>query len=106
MPRRLPGRGHRTGMGEALQLHADSRGAAVARIEVDVVRPGPGSLLLSYVVHGDIGGLRLPPVTAAARGDELWRQTCFEAFVGTAAGAPYYEFNFAPSTRWAAYRFS
>jgi len=79
---------------------------ATTRIEVDVARPGAGSLVLSYVVHGDIGALRLPAVTASERGDELWRHTCFEAFVGTAAGAAYYELNFAPSTQWAAYRFS
>jgi hypothetical protein len=36
--------------------------------------------------------------------DELWRHTCFEAFVG--AGVAYYEFNFAPSTHWAVYRFT
>ena len=41
---------------------------------------------------------------ASARTDELWRHTCFEAFIG--AGVAYYEFNFAPSTRWAAYQFS
>ena len=39
-------------------------------------------------------------------GDELWRHTCFEAFVRASSGAEYYEFNFAPSTQWAAYRFS
>ena len=43
---------------------------------------------------------------AAARADELWRNTCFEAFVRTSPGAGYYELNFAPSTQWAAYRFS
>jgi hypothetical protein len=41
----------------------------------------------------------------AARTDELWRHTCFEAFVRTSPGPDYYEFNFAPSTQWAAYRF-
>jgi len=61
--------------------------------------------MLTYVVEGNIGELRLPPAAAPARGDELWQHTCFEAFVGTAAGAAYYELNFAPSTRWAAYRF-
>jgi hypothetical protein len=79
---------------------------AAARIDVDVARPSPGRLVLSYVVHGKISDLRLPAITAPARGDELWQQTCFEAFAGTAAGAAYYELNFAPSTRWAAYRFS
>jgi hypothetical protein len=79
---------------------------AAARIDVDVARPSPGRLVLSYVVHGKTSELRLPAITAPARGDELWQQTCFEAFAGTAAGAAYYELNFAPSTRWAAYRFS
>ena len=88
-----------------LKLHPDSLCTAATRVEVDVARPRPGSLLLSYVVTGKIGELRLPPVAAAARTDELWRHTCFEAFVRT-SGAPYYEFNFAPSTQWAAYRFS
>ena len=89
----------------ALKLHPDSLCAAAAQVEVDVARPRPGSLLLSYVVTGKIGELRLPPVVAATRADELWRHTCFEAFVRTSSTA-YYEFNFAPSTQWAAYRFS
>jgi hypothetical protein len=93
-------------MRHALRRHPDSRCVAATRVEVNVARPGAGSLLLSYVVHGNIGDLRLPPMTARARGDELWQQTCFETFVGTSAGAAYYEFNFAPSTEWAAYRFS
>lgn len=93
-------------MRQALQRHPDSRCIAATRIDVDVAQPSAASLLLSYVVHGDIGALRLMPRTAPARGNELWRHTCFEAFVGTTAGDAYYEFNFAPSTQWAAYRFS
>jgi hypothetical protein len=89
-----------------LKRHSDSGCVAATRIEVDVARACVGSLVLSYVVHGDIGALRLPTVTAPARHDELWQHTCFEAFVGTAAGAAYYELNFAPSTQWAAYRFT
>jgi hypothetical protein len=42
---------------------------------------------------------------AAARADELWQHTCFEAFVRPSAGPGYYEFNFSPSTQWAAYGF-
>jgi len=93
-------------MRQTLSRHPDSCCIAAARIDVDVAQPSADSLVLSYVVHGDIGVLRLMPRTAPARGDELWRHTCFEAFVGTTAGATYYEFNFAPSTQWAAYRFS
>jgi hypothetical protein len=73
---------------------------------VGVARPNADSLLLSYVVTGKIGDLRIPPVVTSARTDELWRHTCFEAFVGSSANAAYCEFNFAPSTQWAAYRFS
>jgi hypothetical protein len=94
------------GMRQALRLHPDSLCFAATRIEVDVVRSHAGSLLLSYFVTGKIGDLRIPPVVTAARTDELWRHTCFEAFVGSSADAAYYEFNFAPSTQWAAYRFS
>jgi hypothetical protein len=79
---------------------------AATRIEVEAARPRPGNLLLHYFVTGKMIGLRMPPVTAAARADELWRHTCFEAFVRASPGAAYYEFNFAPSMQWAAYRFS
>jgi hypothetical protein len=80
--------------------------AAVTRIEVDVGRPRAGSLILTYIVTGKIGDLAMPPAAGAVRSDELWQHTCFEAFLRSATGAGYYEFNFAPSTQWAAYRFS
>jgi hypothetical protein len=93
-------------MRQALRLHPDSLCSAATNVEVEVARPRAGSLVLCYVVTGKISGLRLPPVlVAAARTDELWRHTCFEAFVRPSPGEAYYEFNFAPSTRWAAYRF-
>ena len=78
----------------------------MTRIEVEVARPRADGLVLSYIVTGKMGDMRMPPVVAAARGDELWRHTCFEAFVRRSPDAAYYEFNFAPSTQWAAYRFS
>jgi len=92
-------------MRQSLRLHPDSLCLAAAHVEVEVARPRAGSLMLSYVVTGKIGDLRLPPVSAAARTDALWRHTCFEAFVRHVPGEAYYEFNFAPSTQWAAYRF-
>ncbi len=94
-------------MRPALRLHPDSRCSAVTRIEVEVARQRPGNLLLRYFVTGKIGDLRLPAVTTPARTDELWKHTCFEAFVRAPPERPaYYEFNFAPSTQWATYRFS
>ena len=93
-------------MRQTLRLHPDSHCAAATRIEADVARPRPGNLILSYVVSGKISDLRWPPVVAPARADELWRHTCFEAFIRASTGSAYYEFNFSPSTQWAAYQFS
>jgi hypothetical protein len=93
-------------MRQALTRHPQSRGATAIRIDVEVVRPRPGHLVLRYLVTGRPRDLRLPPAAAPKRADELWRHTCFEAFVRPLPGAAYYEFNFAPSTQWAAYGFS
>jgi hypothetical protein len=93
-------------MRHSLKLHPDSRCFAPAHIEVGVARPRADSLVLSYIVTGKISDVRMPPIMPAARSDELWRHTCFEAFVCASSGSEYYEFNFAPSTQWAAYQFS
>jgi hypothetical protein len=92
-------------MRQPLRRHPDSRCLAAERIEVEIARPGADILAVSYIVTGRIGDIRMPPMTTPARRDELWQHTCFEAFVRAASGAGYYEFNFAPSTQWAAYRF-
>jgi hypothetical protein len=93
-------------MRQLLKLHPDSRCSAVAHVEVSVARPHADSMVLSYVVTGKMSDVRMPPVMTSMRGEELWRHTCFEAFVRASSDARYYEFNFAPSTQWAAYRFS
>lgn len=92
-------------MRQILRLHPDSLCSAVTNVDVEITRPQSDSLILAYVVTGQIGDLLMPRVAAAARTDELWRHTCFEAFVRGPSGAEYYEFNFAPSTQWAAYQF-
>ena len=88
-----------------LKPHPDSPCAAVAKIEVEVGRPRADRLELSYVVTGKIADVRMPAAVAASRGDKLWQHTCFEMFVRASSGDGYYEFNFSPSTQWAAYRF-
>jgi hypothetical protein len=92
-------------MRRALHLHPDSVRVAATDVEVEVARPQPDRLILSYVVRGSLSDLLLPHVVASTRADELWQHTCFEAFVRTSANPGYYEFNFAPSTQWAIYHF-
>lgn len=89
----------------ALNPHPETPSAAVSRIDAGVARGASGGLTLHYFVSGKIGDLRLPRVAAPARADELWRHTCFEAFVAAPRLPGYLELNFAPSTAWAAYRF-
>ncbi|MFN0041155.1 MAG: DOMON-like domain-containing protein [Burkholderiales bacterium] len=92
-------------MRHALIRHPDSPDSAASHIEVEATRPRPDNLVLTYIVTGRIGDLLLPSVIASTRADALWQHTCFEAFL-RAPGEAYHEYNFAPSTQWAAYRFS
>lgn len=88
----------------ALTPHPDTPCDAVDRIEVNLARSEPAGLALRFVVTGDIASLRLPAPVERVRADELWRTTCFEAFLRK-GGEGYYEFNLSPSNRWAAYGF-
>lgn len=70
------------------------------------VRADEGRLIVRYRLTGTIDGLAIPARDSAAQKDELWRHTCFEAFVEVNGGPGYFEFNFSPSGEWAAYRFA
>ena len=68
-------------------------------------RASDETLAVTYLLRGDLGSLRIPPFELPRRGDKLWQHTCFEAFVRSKGEAAYHEFNFSPSSEWAAYRF-
>ncbi len=70
------------------------------------VRARSDGLRLHYRLEGDIPSLRIPAPAAPVPADRLWEHTCFEAFVAVAGATAYQEFNFSPSSEWAAYRFS
>ena len=48
----------------------------------------------------------IAPASDPKRTDELWRTTCFEAFLRPLGENGYREWNFAPSSQWAAYDFT
>jgi hypothetical protein len=88
-----------------LLLHPDSV-CGVQAIEVEVARVAPRRIELRYFALGGAGHIKASrPRGAAARTDDLWKTTCFEAFVQAEGDTAYYEFNFATSGNWAAYRF-
>lgn len=93
-----------------LHCHPDTPCGPLTGIEVEVARVhgprGGRRIALRYVASGNIKAIRAPlhPHNGRRR-DELWRHTCFEAFVRVGESDTYHEFNFAPSGDWACYRF-
>jgi hypothetical protein len=75
----------------------------VRALRASAEREGDGSLTFHYVLDANLNGLRIPSVRAPRQADELWKHTCFEAFIARSDG--YFELNFSPSTEWAAYSF-
>ncbi|MFT3760557.1 DOMON-like domain-containing protein [Thauera sp.] len=68
--------------------------------------PEGGAVFEFKLEDSRLGALRIPPATAPGAADELWKHTCFEAFVGVQGEPGYREFNFSPSGQWAIYDFS
>ncbi len=88
---------------ELIAPAGQSRGP-VERVTVEAARQGQ-SLWVRYFVEVPIEAIVLPATEAPLRTDLLWHHTCCEAFVRTPRNEPYIEYNFSPSSRWAAYGF-
>ncbi|OGQ81392.1 MAG: hypothetical protein A3F90_13040 [Deltaproteobacteria bacterium RIFCSPLOWO2_12_FULL_60_19] len=89
----------------ALMPHPGTSCEAVRGIGARVSWTGDGGLAFTYLLKGNLAGVRIPPLRQSLRADRLWQHTCFEAFVAVKGGAAYREFNFAPSGEWAVYEF-
>lgn len=63
-------------------------------------------LTLCYILCGAINGCRIPATKMPAFAIGLWEHTCFEVFIALANEPQYHEFNFSPSSEWAAFAFS
>ena len=86
-----------------LKPHPDHPPLAVQSVGVDLHRDGDTLLLFYRIADGS--RLVRPESMQAARTDELWRATCLELFLRFDDDERYVEFNFSPSTQWAAYAF-
>ena len=58
-----------------------------------------------FGVGAPAGRFVIPKLFEPWRADELWRATCFEAFLQPVGEKSYREWNFAPAANWAAYDF-
>jgi hypothetical protein len=88
-----------------LKPHPQSPPAAARQIAVDILRAPAAKMTIHFHLHGAIGEILLPPRSTSSRADGLWQHSCFEAFIRSAKAGGYHEFNFSPSTQWAAYQF-
>jgi len=89
-----------------LTPHPAAGAGPVAGLQVTLrIDQATRCLVLDYRIEADPGQLLLPKPASPGRHDGLWRHTCLEAFLRTAGGAGYVEFNFSPSGQWAAYHF-
>ena len=65
-----------------------------------------GLLCVRYDLLGPMGEIAIPaPATVPARRDGLWKETCFELFLGPEKTDRYWEFNFSPAGHWNVYNF-
>ena len=90
----------------SLLAHPSSSRGVVRRVAARAELARPDWLRFHYVLEADLRDVRVPPPAAdAARADNLWAHTCFEAFVACARSPRYLELNFSPSGQWGAYAF-
>jgi hypothetical protein len=85
----------------SLLCHPDTPATDVDAVEVTMAH-AQDRWELTFQVRGAM--LLIPPPAPPNRTDDLWTTTCFELFL-RGGGEAYVEFNFSPSTRWAAYHF-
>ncbi len=90
-----------------LLYHPDTADDAIKQLHIEArAMYQKNSLALHFDLYGTIGGLFIPDVKPPSEADNLWQHTCFEAFIAVHEEPEYYEFNFSPSGKWAAYAFN
>jgi hypothetical protein len=89
----------------ALTPHRQTPSEGVHVIEARLHRSPDGTLGVTYTLRGDLDRVRIPDRRPARVAERLWQHTCCELFVRCVDAAAYHEFNFSPSSEWAAYGF-
>lgn len=91
-----------------LLYHPDTIDESIKHLHIDArATYSNDKLALHYDLSGSLTNIQIPGlVKSAAETDDLWRHTCFEAFIAVHEEAEYHEYNFSPSGQWAAYAFA
>lgn len=77
-----------------------------ARVERSAAFGATATANIWFGVTAPMERFVIPQSDEPGRADELWRSTCFEAFLRQDCGEAYREWNFAPSGDWATYDFT
>jgi hypothetical protein len=88
-----------------LLCHPKTPADYIESVAVTLTLTAEGKLWLRYYVEVPEPELKIGEPDESLRTDELWKTTCFEAFLCVGDDPQYVELNFAPSSRWAAYLF-
>lgn len=89
-----------------LIAHPSNSSDAVRSVAAQLRTEASGLVVFEYALVADMSRIRVPASGTGGRADDLWKHTCFEAFLAPADAPGYYEFNFSPALDWAIYRFS
>ncbi|MBN3895899.1 MAG: DOMON-like domain-containing protein [Nostoc sp. NOS(2021)] len=103
----------------SLQPFPSTKSLPNLKIAGNIARNG-NKLVICYVLEGDLKEIALakptvrvasrtegiaPPSNTRSRKHELWKDTCFEFFLGIKDSLRYWEFNLSPAGHWNVYRF-
>ena len=89
-----------------LERHAASPAGSDFTLQTRMSLAPEGELELQFQLLGNIADIVVPEQKSPRRADDLWRRTCFEAFIKNNGDDAYWEINLSPSREWAVYRFS
>jgi hypothetical protein len=89
----------------SMKCHPATPADTVTAVTVEYEIQPEGRLWLRYFVDCEIDNLVLPLSVEPHRTAGLWNTTCFELYLRQPDSTSYFEFNFSPSSKWAAYRF-
>lgn len=89
-----------------LRRYPFPRSESVQMVQAFVRRSSRAEIQITFRLDGDISQIRIPSASSPRFRTQLWRHTCFEAFIAIERQLSYHEFNFAPSGDWALYSFS
>lgn len=85
----------------ALRCHPSRPSTVIDAVQARVDHTAKGGLIIHYQLSGNLDRVRIPPRHSPGPAQDLWQQTCCEAFISRRGDRAYREFNFSPSGQWA-----